>query len=687
VWGAAEAYYTGVWSSLQLRCGEQPKSTVVLSKMQACESLEAFERAFQQRIARAALALNREAGDMTKEIWNYLEDLPEDLTEELLEEAAEAAVKRVEKDAAAAEARSVSNTRSGRSNVARDTGVLARRVEILEKALREGKDILTQRAARTAKTALAEVERSIIAAAAAEGWSNERRDQELGEQREPVGRLLKQALEGQAASALGRQAAAIAEWIKEAKEGLLGARERAEEVIGDKDSDYTQGEVEYLMQEFGVWNRRLEGFLTAGAANGFASNPVYEEAGAELREVQLRMRQATEWLCSVRTAATAGGASHQSPRRLITPPGGWLEREMSDLSIGSRGEPGSGATAMDIAAAGRSLAQAADGMRRMTESHAENSSKDWPKFDGKILNYAMWKKDWKRHHLDVYPSLTVDHLKRVLMTKCLPDDIKEDIRFKKTMEEVWEFLDTTFVKPNTFFHELMRPISMAKEVPEKDWKALEKNLKLLLCTFEQAREADMLGIVLHINTIQQMYEKWPYSEQVRWYSETDEVLPVDQPGVFMQYIKKRYRKVSTLAAQMAILHDSGRGGSGGGDSGNQRRRVVNAAAAATPTPPMARPHQQAGGQLRPCWMAGQGCTMSHPLGNCELFKQLSDEAKVAKLQEHGRCLYCFRHGANQECYARSDSNYKGCGLLGCKGHHQQDLHYVVETSRIWEAKP
>jgi hypothetical protein len=209
--------------------------------MQACESLEAFERAFRQRIARAALALNREAGDMTKEIWNYLEDLPEDLTEELLEEAAEAAVKRVEKDAAAAEARSVSNTRSGRSNVARDTGVLARRVEILEKALREGKDILTQRAARTAKTALAEVERSIIAAAAAEGWSNERRDQELGEQREPVGRLLKQALEGQAASALGRQAAAIAEWIKEAKEGMLGALERAEEVIGDKDSDYTQG--------------------------------------------------------------------------------------------------------------------------------------------------------------------------------------------------------------------------------------------------------------------------------------------------------------------------------------------------------------------------------------------------------------------------------------------------------------
>ena len=76
--------------------------------------------------------------------------------------------------------------------------------------------------------------------------------------------------------------------------------------------------------------------------------------------------------------------------------------------------------------------------------------------------------------------------------------------------------------------------------------------------------------------------------------------------------------------------------------------------------------------------------MSHPLGNCELFKQLSDEAKVAKLQEHGRCLYCFRHGVNQECYARNDSGYKGCRLGGCKGHHHQNLHYVVETSKIFE---
>jgi hypothetical protein len=40
-------------------------------------------------------------------------------------------------------------------------------------------------------------------------------------------------------------------------------------------------------------------------------------------------------------------------------------------------------------------------------------------FDGKVLGYAAWKKDWKRHHKEVYPSLKVDSLKRVLMERCL----------------------------------------------------------------------------------------------------------------------------------------------------------------------------------------------------------------------------------------------------------------------------
>jgi hypothetical protein len=46
----------------------------------------------------------------------------------------------------------------------------------------------------------------------------------------------------------------------------------------------------------------------------------------------------------------------------------------------------------------------------------------------------------------------------------------------------------TFLKPDTFFHELMQPITKVMPVPDKDWKVLEENLELLLHTFEHVRE-------------------------------------------------------------------------------------------------------------------------------------------------------------------------------------------------------
>jgi hypothetical protein len=60
----------------------------------------------------------------------------------------------------------------------------------------------------------------------------------------------------------------------------------------------------------------------------------------------------------------------------------------------------------------------------------------------------------------------VEHLKRVLIEKCLPQT--QEIWLKRTMEEVWKFLDNAYVQPDTFFHDLMLPVTTAIEVSEKD---------------------------------------------------------------------------------------------------------------------------------------------------------------------------------------------------------------------------
>ena len=76
-------------------------------------------------------------------------------------------------------------------------------------------------------------------------------------------------------------------------------------------------------------------------------------------------------------------------------------------------------------------------------------------------------------------------------------------------------MDISFVRPNQYFNDLMKPILNHRVLSERNYRGLEKYLELLLYTFEQAREAGMLDIVLHVNTLQQMYEKWPHDERVK----------------------------------------------------------------------------------------------------------------------------------------------------------------------------
>jgi hypothetical protein len=116
-------------------------------------------------------------------------------------------------------------------------------------------------------------------------------------------------------------------------------------------------------------------------------------------------------------------------------------------------------------------------------------------------------------------------------------------------------------------------------------------MELLLHTFEHARESGMMSIVLHINTLQLMYQKWSAVEQTRWWIAEMGLSPMEQLEVFLKYIDIRYPVVLMLASQQAITSSSSRNSTGGGGSGNQRgdhwkkkneykKAAVNAAPAA-----------------------------------------------------------------------------------------------------------
>ena len=79
-------------------------------------------------------------------------------------------------------------------------------------------------------------------------------------------------------------------------------------------------------------------------------------------------------------------------------------------------------------------------MFRMSLDGLEGRSRDWPKFSGKVLGYAVWKKEWQRHHHDKYKDLKGDSLKRIMLERCLPAEVKERVLFNPFLPITLEHL-------------------------------------------------------------------------------------------------------------------------------------------------------------------------------------------------------------------------------------------------------
>jgi hypothetical protein len=62
----------------------------------------------------------------------------------------------------------------------------------------------------------------------------------------------------------------------------------------------------------------------------------------------------------------------------------------------------------------------------------------------------------------------------------------------------------------------------------------------------------MMPIMLHINTLQLMYEMLPGSKEDRWWIAAMRITLMDQPVAFPEYKEAWLRVMSMLASQVAI---------------------------------------------------------------------------------------------------------------------------------------
>src|SRR5450830_1017722 len=517
-------------------------------------ALGAFLSAAQREsLDQAAITLGKGVEELISDLERYLEGLGE-IDEATLEEATDAAVGRwVARAAATGPAMPAElNTRSGRTVLDRAVELLLRKVAVLEAAMKTGKDQPVSRALRLAEAAAAVA--ALKEKAAVEGWS--------GNQIEERRREMVAELEGLARKVRGDALeVAVASWAVRVKAVATVAAADAKEVIEEKSVDYTREEVDFYIQEFAQQSRDLEQLMAEGRAAQYGGVVSFEETRVGVADVLVAMKSAVEWLAGVRDglppAAVVGRQeSSQSSGVQVLPGRDWLADTMSDLSVNS--SAGAGAPVDQIAMLARtqamtsaSLQQVAEGLCRWTDAEMKHRSKDWPVFDGKTLNYVAWKQEWNQHHMENYPGLQGDSLKRVLVERSLRPVDKERVRYKPSLAE---------------------PVLSTKEIGDRNFRGLEEYMDLLIRTFDIAEDAGMLDIVLHINNMRPMFEKWPHSEQTRWWVRAAELTLQQQPAAFRRHVRERYQVVATIASQAAISghkpaaekKEAGKGGGGGG---------------------------------------------------------------------------------------------------------------------------
>jgi hypothetical protein len=307
----------------------------------------------------------------------------------------------------------------------------------------------------------------------------------------------------------------------------------------------------------------------------------------------------------------------------------------------------------------------------------KHRSKDRPVFDGQVIHYIAWKREWRAHHQENYPGLQGDTLRRVLVDCFLSPADRERIRYRSTVAQVWEYLDRAYQRQDVFLHDLMKPVLAQKEISKKNYQALD----LLIRSFDFAEEARMLSVALNMNNLRPMYEKWPHGEQARWWTHAERFNIMRQLLEFCRYIMEWYRVAATLARNMVIASmtrsctqkDSDKKKDGQGKPGGGGKSPHKASVSA-----VTQQQQQPAGRSQrppmPCRLGASVCKEAHPLEKCEQFKKVSTEQRVVKANKLHLCLTCLRHTADKECYAKGKADFRGCREGKCGMEHHPMLH-------------
>jgi hypothetical protein len=277
---------------------------------------------------------------------------------------------------------------------------------------------------------------------------------------------------------------------------------------------------------------------------------------------------------------------------------------------------------------------------------------------------------------------------------CLPEKIAVRIRKVKTMETAWRRLDALFKNETALIKDLMQEIRSVSTIKDGEDERLMDYYVLLQSHIEEARRADLPMLLSPANMLE-MVCPLPTWEKSVWRERQGQIHTVDRVWGFAGFVEDRLEYATNMVAtserlvlpKPIPLHRPPRSPSsesrGGrydrGSSGRRNTRVMATREDRSADRKKVRFLPPKAWDPKAKWtqecVMFQECGEKHSPEKCEVFKKMTPQQRLKKIDERELCRLCH-------CICRGGSAGReghGRGQHRGPGHHGRTCQHRAEV--------
>ncbi len=172
----------------------------------------------------------------------------------------------------------------------------------------------------------------------------------------------------------------------------------------------------------------------------------------------------------------------------------------------------------------------------------------WPYFDNTFRDYPAFKRIFESFRANYHHGTPTQELFQQFREMCLPEKIATRIKSAETMENAWIRLDAWLGDKSLFIKDLMQDIKNVAPIKDGDIESLMDYYVMLQAHIAEARNADLLDMLLILANVELMVLPLTAWEKRVW-REAQGRLPAQDRAWYMDvFVNKRLRYAINMVA-------------------------------------------------------------------------------------------------------------------------------------------